>query len=165
MIAWIKRILGITKREGPVRPDEAQQYIDACKAAGHVVDAKAVYDIAVLGIETKAGHPHMCRECVEKSLNQFSTICDACGCVIMPGMAVAISCRKPEFSKGHKYTCMGWDCCFSGIAYCGVWGMGRLVTLNELSPEKYAPGCAHLGDAVINGPPDQVTIINDFNAP
>lgn len=170
MIAYLQRLccrvekFFSKKKPVPERPDEAQKYIDECKTQKHLIQPHLNYDVLVLGEVVKVGHPELCRECIEKSLNEFSTKCDACGCVIMPGMAVAVSCQKKEFSKGYPYTCMGWDCCI-GLAYCGVWGMGRLVTLHELNPDKYAAGCAHIGDAVINGPPEGVVIVNDFNAP
>ena len=164
MIKWLKSFF-TKKKEKVARPDEAQVYIDACKAAGHVFNPKDDYEVTVLGQPVTVGHPDLCKECIEKSLNVFATRCDCCGEPILPGMPVAVSCQKPEYSKGFPYTCMGWDCCVCGIAYCGVWGMGRLVTLNELNPEKYAPGCSNLASAVINGPPGEVVVVNDFKSP
>lgn len=88
----------------------------------------------------------ICPDCVQPYFNSVGTTCAACLGMILPGEPVA----KAWVGAKYPYTCMGWDCCESGVLYCGQWGEGKLITLHELDPEKYPAGTSSVVSHVMN---------------
>lgn len=72
-----------------------------------------------------------CKECAEKFLNEYSTVCNVCKKPIFPGQSVGIS-----GDKEHPYTHLTFSCCPSGGLWCGMWGMGELLGIDKTHEKK-----------------------------
>ena len=88
--------------------------------------------ITVLGQDVTLDESEMCEKCATEFLNTNSTLCAVCEGVILPGENVG---RAPIDSK-HEFVHLTQECTEYGSQYCGVWGEGRLITIQELQ-EKF----------------------------
>ena len=85
---------------------------------------KGKVTLQVLGKEVKLVSQGPCAACLEKYLNENSTVCGACGEPIIPGAPVA----SASLGSPHPYTHMYMTCCPTGALYCGHWGEGELIS-------------------------------------
>jgi hypothetical protein len=92
-------------------PHEKQEGLIFVKVLGHSVEIK--------------DSPY-CKECIEKFLNENSTICTHCEKPIYPGEPVGASGIKKNL-----YTHLTFKCCRSGGLWCGTWGLGKLIKIEE----------------------------------
>lgn len=81
----------------------------------------------------------LCTACMQAWLERHSTRCASCGGPICPGMPVG----QAWVGAPHPHTHMTFACTESGGLWCGRWGKGRLISLHEIDPGKYAPGTAN----------------------
>ncbi|MEY4744972.1 MAG: hypothetical protein RL272_917 [Candidatus Parcubacteria bacterium] len=107
---------------------------------GHPLPSAAA-TVTVFGtpVGTLGPDAPICAACMQTWLERHSTRCASCGGPICPGMPVG----QAWVGAPYQHTHMNFDCTESGGLWCGRWGRGRLVTLHEIDPEKYAPGTAN----------------------
>lgn len=86
-----------------------------------------------------------CPACALATLEQISTTCAICKEAILPGEPVAVA---PVGSK-HPYTDLSSECCVSGILWCGTWGEGELIPLNQVDPQQFPAGTCSVASHVM----------------
>jgi len=84
----------------------------------------------------------ICEACFERWLSRCATVCHTCGEPILPGMCVA----EISSSADSPFTHMRPSCCNYPHEYCGLWGLGRLITLHELFPSEIPAGTRTIRD-------------------
>jgi len=89
------------------------------------------FEIVVLGKTVKFKGSPLCIPCTEKYMNKFSTYCALCDEPILPWMAVGCG----GIGSSHPYAHLE---CSGTAVYCGQWGEGRLIGLDELHQLKMA---------------------------
>jgi len=80
----------------------------------------------------------LCKACSQKKLQQWRTVCHRCKHPILTGEAVAHSGN--EHRPYNHLDCSGFH---AALMYCGIWGEGRLLTLDECFPGKGHPKVEH----------------------
>lgn len=94
------------------------------------------FTIKVLGADCTFESAAICASCLERYLNQYSTLCAHCERPIFPGEPVEGS----WIDAPHPYVHSTFKC-GEGIFWCGTWGEGRLIPIEEthdVSDDGYA---------------------------
>ncbi len=102
----------------------------------------------VLGRPLSLMSSPMCNACTTQYLNRFCTLCATCLEPILPATAVGLAWQGAQ----HRFTHLTFGCCETAGLYCGFWGEGRLFSLHEINPQKYAKGATTaIGQAFSSG--------------
>ena len=107
------------------QPSELQEVVGKiCSHDRHKRD----FRVKVLGKEYRIEKSPMCLTCTREYLNRFSTICAVCRHPIFPYTSVG----EALYGTPHAFTHLAC-CAKTGQLYCGEWGLGRLITPQEIN--------------------------------
>lgn len=101
----------------------------------------------VMGVDRRLPRPPpdmpLCRDCYAAWLSRYAILCRHCGKIVRPGDPIA---QPGIYADRRRIVHWSPECSLDPARLCGIWGMGRLVSLHEMDPKNFPPGTMTVAD-------------------